>query len=68
MDKKVVIDESALHRIKDFGVRRFHAVRSFNGMDTGETQAFLIVQGLYDYLKSQGIEPPFEVKCKQVKE
>lgn len=51
-----------LNRIKDFAVRAFHDLRSTSDMSPTEVQQFLIVQGLHDFLKSQGIEPGFTVQ------
>lgn len=52
-----------LGRIKDFSLRAFHQLRTTNEMtNKDEVQQFLIIQGLYDFLKSQGIEPGFTVE------
>jgi hypothetical protein len=51
-----------LNRIKDFSIRAFHNIRATNELTPTEVQQFLIVQGLYDFLKSKGVEPGFTVQ------
>jgi hypothetical protein len=65
MENKVVkIDMSALGKIKESAIRRFHEARGFPGMDQKEMQAVLIIGGLEDHLKSLGVEPNFTLDVK----
>ena len=57
----MTIDAQAINKIKDFGVRRFHAEISLPS-DPKEAQIFLVLAGLEDFLRTQGIEPNFTVK------
>lgn len=60
----VTIDANALGRIKESAMRRFHEARGFPGMDNKEMQTVLIVGGLEDFLRSQGVEPGFALDKK----
>lgn len=54
--KKILIDDRALVEIKGFAKREWDDYRR------PPEQVALILIGLANYLRTKGIEPPFEVK------
>lgn len=62
MSVKLVINEDSISKIKDFSIKRFHDSAHFRNMDNSDMQSYLIIAGLYDYLKSVGVDPQFEIK------
>ena len=51
-----------LGRIKDFALRDFHKLRQTNEFTNTELQQFLIISGLFAFLKGKGVEPGFTVE------
>lgn len=61
MSKPIIIDQTALAKIKDQALRVFHDTHHLPD-DSKDAQVFMILQGFAVYLASQGIEPQFKVK------
>ncbi len=59
---KIVINIADIGRIKSFAMNKFKNRKGFGNLNSSEIQALLIVEALYDFLKSEGVEPSFEVK------
>ncbi len=59
---KLIISDNEISRLKQFALDEFLAHRRFGNMEAKDLQVYLILLGLYDLMKSKGIEPPFEIK------
>lgn len=55
-DKKITLDAKAIGMIKSFAHRKFMETGRFPSNDAKDIQLFCILNGLEDYLKSQGVE------------
>jgi hypothetical protein len=62
MPNKFTIKRSDLDQIRCFAKRRFDDHRGFKDLSQQDVSALLIIEGLYDFLKQKGIEPPFKVE------
>lgn len=60
--KMYTITTTDLGRIKEFALDQFHRLSHIDILSQTELQQFLIIQGLYDFLKSQGVEPNFAIE------
>lgn len=60
--EKIKLDKEALAKIRDYAIKTFHERKSFAGMSGAEIQHYTILSGLYQFLKTNGIEPPFEME------
>jgi hypothetical protein len=62
MNKKLMITDKDIEKIKDFAHLAFKNRPTFGSMSASEIQAFCIVDGLASFLGSKGMEIPFELQ------
>jgi hypothetical protein len=67
MTRRIIINSSTVHQIKDLSGIVFRDTYGFGNLDNGEIQAYLILKGLELYLLKHNIEPPFEVHFDEIK-
>lgn len=61
-EKKLVIENCDLRVIRERGMEAFHSRPEFDGAQGLELSTLLVIMGLESFLKTKGLELPFELK------
>ena len=61
-NKKFVIENADLRVIRERGIEAFHSRSEFDGVQGAELSTMLVLMGVESFLKTKGIELPFELK------